>query len=181
MPVRGDWDALRRLRETLRGDVKGQLLKAAAAEALTQVQLGFRRETDPDGQPWAPLKYRQGKILRDTGRLANSFTARPTDGGFAVGTNVGYAVYHQEGTAGRMAGASRLQPTSKRGRFLSKGKAAKQKTGAVALRRLTFAAGGGSIPARPMVPRGGQLSEPWARAIDKACDIAMRRIFRGSR
>jgi phage virion morphogenesis protein len=104
MGVRGDFEELRRLREQLQagtgssGALKARLLKAAAAEARTQVAIGFRDGVDPTGAPWQPLKKRAGKILRKTGRLANSFTARPTDSGFVVGTNTDYATYHQQGT-----------------------------------------------------------------------------------
>ena len=56
--------------------------------------------TAPDGTTWAPLKRRAGRPLRDTGRLMNGLTraARITDRGFALGTNVSYAPYHQSGT-----------------------------------------------------------------------------------
>jgi phage gpG-like protein len=79
------------------GETKATMLKLAAAEALKLVQLGFRKGVDPYGKPWAPLKRRNGKPLRDTGRLANSFTARPTAEGFVVGTNTDYAPHHQWG------------------------------------------------------------------------------------
>jgi phage gpG-like protein len=78
--------------------LKQRMLSAAAAEARTQVMLGFQAERDPDGIPWKPLQRRKGKILRDTARMSNSFTARPTTTGFMVGNNVEYTKYHQKGT-----------------------------------------------------------------------------------
>lgn len=121
MGVRGDFEELRRLREKLKAgstsnnsELKQRLLKSAAAEARTQVAIGFRDQVDPTGAPWKPLKKRQGKILRKTGRLANSFTSRPTETGIVVGTNTKYAVFHQDGTkhmdARRMVPSGRLTP-----------------------------------------------------------------------
>ena len=106
MGVRGDFAQLALLRAKLKdaggGALKARLLKAAAAEALTQVKLGFRAQQDPSGKPWKPLKSRKGMILRKTSRMANSFTARPTDSGFVIGSNVTYSPFHQDGTR-RMA------------------------------------------------------------------------------
>lgn len=103
MAVRGDFAELAKLRAKLKdassggggGALKARLLQAASAEALTQVKLGFRNEQDPSGTPWLPLKYRRGKIMRKTGRMANAFTSRPTDSGFVVGNNVFYTRFQQ--------------------------------------------------------------------------------------
>lgn len=179
MGVRGDLSKLAELRSAIRaaasGALRARLLKAAASEALTQVQLEFRESVDPTGQPWKPLKYRDGMPLRDTGRLANSFSSRPTTTGFVVGTNVSYAAYHQYGTHGRKRAMQRAQAVDKRGRFTSKPKRV------VAMRMLNFTAGQGGIPARPMVPVGG-LSQRWQLAIERAVKAAfdnfMRRLGR---
>lgn len=158
MGIRGEFGKLEALRAAIRsaaaGGLRERLLKAAAAEAMAQVQLEFRESVDPTGEPWKPLKYRDGMPLRDTGRLANSFSSRPTATGFVVGTNVSYAAYHQYGTKGRKR--SRAQ--------------------AVAKRRLNFQAGHGGIPARPMVPVGG-LSPRWQVAIEKAVDGAFKKFL----
>lgn len=78
-----------------RGDFARTALKNLEAEAVTQVKLGFRQSRDPYGNAWAPLKHRDGRPLRDTGRLNNSFTAKAENGRLRVGTNVEYAPTHQ--------------------------------------------------------------------------------------
>lgn len=180
MGVRGDFAELAKLRAAFRqassGDLRSRLLKAAASEALTQVQLEFRESVDPTGQAWAPLKYRDGMPLRDTGRMANSFTSKPTGNGFMVGTNVAYAVYHQKGTKGRKAAQTRMQAVGKNGRFMSRLRAGKAKSASVGVRSLTFKAGSGGIPARPMVPEGG-LTARWRKPIEAAVDGAFKKFW----
>jgi phage virion morphogenesis protein len=156
--------------------VKARLLQAAAAEALTQVKFGFRRSEAPDGTAWAPLKHRDGMPLRDTGRLGNSFTAKVAGDHVIVGTNVVYAPYHQFGTEGRKVDQTRFAAIDKRGRFMSKSKAEKSKK-LVGVRALTFRAGTGGIPARPMLPLNG-LPERWKKAIDRAINKALVNFVR---
>lgn len=68
----------------------------------------FRRETGPDGTPWAPLsaatikaRQRRGKsaiaILRETGVLAGSIASEVADDGVRVGAVPAYAAIHQFG------------------------------------------------------------------------------------
>lgn len=151
MAVRGDFGELARLRQQLKGgasgDLKTRLLKAAAAEARTQVQLGFREQVDPNGTAWAPLMHREGMILRKTGRMANSFTSTPTGTGFTVGTNVKYAEFHQNGTRSRKPKSGRASRGS-----------------------------GHGLPKRQMVPDGG-LTPRWSKAIDAAVAISFRKFF----
>ena len=152
------------------GGLKHRMLAAASQAALAQVQLGFRTSTAPDGTPWAPLKVRAGKPLRDTGRLANSFSARPSGSGFVVGSNVDdrILVTHQEGRTIRPVNAKRLRfpipgAIGKRGRRGPVSYAfAKQVT----------------VPARPMVPSNGELPPKWREACDRAADRAMQNFFR---
>ena len=190
MGIRGDFGKLDQLtaglKNALAGELKTRLLTAAAEEAKTQVALGFRASRDPYGAAWAALKYRKGMPLRDTGRLANSFTARPTGDGFEVGTNVSYARFHQYGTKGRRANQQRQQVVNARGRFMrmngpmtqrqiARLVAASQRRGGT--RTLHFQAGRGGIPQRMMVPEGG-LSPVWQSAIEKAVDVAFKNYFR---
>lgn len=160
MGITGDFRELEALhakvREAARGGLKERLLKAAATAALTEAQLGFRESVDPTGMPWAPLKFRTGKPLRDTGRLANSFTSRPTERGFVVGTNVSYAATHQYG-------ATIVPKNRKELRFKGRGK------GWIFAKRVV-------IPARPMVP-WPHLSEKWSIAIKKAVDGSFEKYF----
>lgn len=150
MGVRGDFPELAKLREQLRssGELKQRLLSAAAAEARTQVALEFRQSVDPNGQPWAPLAWRSGKILRKSGRGGNSFTSRATANGFVVGTNVDYMGVHNTG------GTTRKPKGNRRSR-----------------------AKVGRIPKREIVPSNGELSPRWRTAIDKATNVALRNYF----
>jgi phage virion morphogenesis protein len=77
------------------------LAKNLAEEARTQVANGFRAERDPYGRPWKAIKYRQGMILQDTGRLRGSVATRATSAGFRIDMPVVYARVHQYGS-GRM-------------------------------------------------------------------------------
>lgn len=80
-------------------------LRAIGQVLVSGTDLSFRAQEDPWGAPWAPLSEttlarRRGTsahILRDTGRLANSISARVTGTAVEVGTNVIYAATHQFG------------------------------------------------------------------------------------
>lgn len=179
MGIRGDFDKLealrRKIKDAARSGLKERVLKAAAAEARTQVALEFRLGVDPDGNPWAPLKHRSGQILRLTGRLANSFTSVATATGLRVGTNVAYAVFHQKGTGGHKQ-HTRFQAVGGKGRFVSRKSRANARGKSSKVRALNFKEGGGKIPARPMVPEG-RLTARWSAAIDKAMDVAIKNFF----
>ena len=100
--VTGDFAKLQALTRRIAAVGSPALIRKASkvmgAEALSLVQQGFRNSTAPDGSPWAPLKRRHGKPLRNTGRLGSSFTVNSVPAGFRVGTNVSYAGFHQAGT-----------------------------------------------------------------------------------
>ena len=162
MPVTGDWSklekAIHELSKLGSPRVTDIAAKNVAVAMTTEVQLTFRKEQTPDGSGWAPLKRGRsrkgggkgrGKILRDTGRLANSITGVAAGNSVIVGTNVEYAPYHQFGTKGHGAAFGRKQAVDSRGAFTNKTKG-KRKT--VAERVLTFKDGGGAIPARPFLP-----------------------------
>jgi phage virion morphogenesis protein len=74
------------------------LARNLAEEARTQVANGFRAERDPYGRPWKPIRYRQGMILQDTGRLRASVATRATAAGFRIDMPVVYARVHQYGS-----------------------------------------------------------------------------------
>jgi len=74
-----------------------QIAKSMGEEILTQIKLGFREQRDPYGKAWAPLRSRNGQILRKTGRLQNSFTYGVVGNTVVVGTNAKYASTHQFG------------------------------------------------------------------------------------
>lgn len=81
-----------------------QLLTIIGIRLHRQTLRTFMMEKDPWGRPWKPLKpatierKRSSKILRDTGRLWQSFTWRVEGDTLHFGTNVEYAPYHQFGT-----------------------------------------------------------------------------------
>lgn len=70
-----------------------------AEEARTQVANGFRSERDPYGTPWKRLLHREGRILRDTGRMAASVATSASQKGFRIDIPVVYAATHQYGTS----------------------------------------------------------------------------------
>ena len=70
---------------------QSRLLAPAARAIKTRIDLGFKNSVDPWGQPWAPLKCRDGKPLRDTGVLQSSISTNFGQSGnkswFVIGTN----------------------------------------------------------------------------------------------
>lgn len=112
--LKGDFAKLAALvRKFKRADeLSRQIVKALGAEALAQVQLGFREERDPDGKPWAPLKRRVGRILSKTGRLRRSFSMKFHASGFRIGTNVKYAKHHQFGAPRANIPPRRMLPSN---------------------------------------------------------------------
>lgn len=137
-------------------------LAAIGGALVTQVDLGFREQTDPWGAPWPALsattqaRRRSGRgsganqILRDTGRLANSFSYRADDRAVQVGTSVVYAGTHQFGAEKGAYGRTR------RGSPIP----------------------WGDVPARPMLPiRSGVAALPAAWK-DEILGIAAAQLLR---
>jgi phage gpG-like protein len=153
-------------------------LSMVCAEAAGQmINDEFRRSVDPYGDPWEPLKSREGKPLLKTGRLRASFATQVVEGGFRIDATAVYAPYHQFGTGGHTR-RPRFQPIDKRGRFASRRKAGAKKRGRVDVR---FLPGGhqGGITARPMVPTPEQGGLPylWQRRFAKeAKDLVVRTL-----
>lgn len=75
---------------------------AIARTLETRVKLGFRQGQSPYGEAWAPIRYRDGQPLRDTGQLQRSITSDYGDDYAIVGTNTEYAPVHQFGLAGEV-------------------------------------------------------------------------------
>lgn len=82
-------------------EVVGRKIKA-------KVQLGFRSGVAPSGKRWAPLRFRNGQPLLDTGRLRNAIVANATGQYVDVGTNIKYAPVHQFGAVIKPKKAKRL-------------------------------------------------------------------------
>ena len=203
MGLTGDFGALDRLRSRLSGlaGARRSLLQALAEEAETLVDQGFHRGIDPNDRPWAPLKYREGQPLRDTGRLMNSYVSRVTEDGVAIGTNVEYAPPHQFGAhiKPHQRTGGHYQPVNRRGRFIKKRTAMPSSTEPDGVKpwekrkrvrtsgpstRIRYVRGGNyangiTIPARPMLP-SGEPGERWKRGFRRVIASWMREQLEGS-
>lgn len=128
------------------------------AELLTQAQLGFRMSTAPDGTPWAPLKFRAGKPLLDTGShlYGSLHIARADPSAITLALGFAYAGVHQYGATIRAKKAKSLAFKPRGGKLMF----AKQVT----------------IPARPMLPVG-TLPERWAVALVATAEEVLRKAF----
>ncbi len=90
--------AVHRLLADLRD--RGGNLRPVMVMVATMMKESVRANFAQGGRPqWLPLKSRQGKPLRDTGRLMNSITRTVTGSEARVGTNVVYAAVHHFGAA----------------------------------------------------------------------------------
>jgi phage gpG-like protein len=70
-------------------------LTAIKEVALTSIRDNFSAGGRP--QPWAPLKYRQGTPLVNSGRLRGSITGEVQGNTVVLGTNLPYAAIHNYG------------------------------------------------------------------------------------
>ena len=138
------------------GDLR-PVLQEIGETLVASAMLTFTEQRDPWGQAWDRLsgvtlaRRRQGprptsstSILRDTGLLANSFSAQATADSVEVGTSLVYAATHQFGA--RMGQYGRYSQVS-RWRQFAEGdfrKYAGTKKG--------FPIPWGDIPARPFLP-----------------------------
>lgn len=150
------------------------LAKLIAAEALTQTRLGFREARDPYGRPWAPLKFRQGTPLRDTGRMANAFTTIVSGPVVTIGVNV-QAKNGKSIVAVHQYGATILPVNAKALRFRGAERARGKKTtygSWIFAKKVT-------IPARPMIPDTARgLPTSWERAFDAVAARYTKSLFR---
>ncbi len=64
---------------------------------IARVKVCFQRGLDPYGQPWAPIRHRQGQPLLDTGRLRNSVKHNVRGTNLELASNLVYADNHQYG------------------------------------------------------------------------------------
>lgn len=186
------FDVLAKMRRKIAGIAESQFKQALGTElsaaALQLIADGFRGERDPYGKPWAPLKHRVGKILRDTGRLASSFVATPTSDGLSIRTNVAYAAVHQYGgtVKAHRREARVLFVNVNKGRFVSPGKARKKggalRKGVAAHFLDAYTQGGFVIPQRQMVPMDetGGVGPIWGRALRRAANRFIRTWLEGT-
>lgn len=140
-------------------------LDAFARVLRTRIQLAFRSQKSPYGTTWAPLKYRTGQALRNTGRLYGSIQVRRDGDGVVVGTNLKVPNGPQSLGAVHQFGAV-IKP--KKGPFLVF--AIPGRKGLVFARQVT-------IPARPFMPITPQNQTILPPAWEKAALNAMGRAL----
>lgn len=157
---------------------------AGIGQALvTATDLDFRAQQDPWGKAWTRLsastlrRRRKGrgrggdKILRDSGRLANSISYRAGKDSVAVGTNVVYAAIHQFG--GTIARAARTGTVYFRHnkRTGTVGNKFVRRSRSNFAQDVNIGAHSISIPPRPFLPvRGGRVDLP-QDTLDDVLDI----------
>lgn len=115
--VTGPRDRLRALADALGGiaTARDDLHQQLGATALKLVADGFRDERDPYGVAWSPLLHREGLILRDTGRMAQSVYFETTPTGIRLAFPVVYAATHHYGDPSRGIPSRRLGPNEAEG------------------------------------------------------------------
>lgn len=144
--VTGDFGKLRGWQELFKnGDA---LLEAVsqnlAEETIGLIQEGFRNETDPYGDPWAPKQRADGRktLSGKTSRLKNGWHPIKADkGGFRVGPSVDYAAPHQSPKFGRRP-RRMMVPTGSKG-LPAKWTHAYEETATEMMRSYFGGAGGG--------------------------------------
>lgn len=155
-------DLIDRIGHLATPEFRREVSAVLAEEALTQIALGFRQGVDPDGVPWKPSRrasLQGGQTLRDTGRLANSWSRGQADlevrpDGFTIGTNVRYARIHQFGGDIRPVRARALRFQTADGQWHTRQRV--------------------RIPQRAMVPTGGALPPRWDRAFRREAEEIIR-------
>lgn len=185
--VKGDFARLKSLTSKLK-DLVGAgpfaaLNKSLAEEALHQVKQEFRAQRDPYEEPWAKLKHRRGRILRDTGRLANGWSRiSASRSGFVIGNATSYASIHQRGATYTKRGGP---ATRFKGRFVSGKRFAERgfkKNGQLRKGYSATAHGDAkvTIPARPMVPSEARgLGGLWTGAFARVTRRVLRKQLKG--
>lgn len=152
---------LRRLRETSRRPKP--LMHAGGSVLQRRIRSTFKTKTDPYGSSWQP-NVRGGDLMRDTGRLARSWTLQVDDQHASVGTNVCYAPVHQRETTVTASGPSGAGRQSICGYVTVGAEYLRFKIGNRWARTKQV-----TIPARPMAPIPGRgFPTEWQRVIERA-------------
>ena len=183
MPVTGDFAALKRLMDRVGPPgVRALTPRVAQRMAATADKLlgdEFHQSRDPYGNPWQPLAYRRGKPLEKTGRMSRSRTAQADGATVKVTIWTTYAIYHQKGTQPHQRAGGAI-PQSRRGRFISKRKAAQAKASSQKV-AIFGAYQHGGIPRRQMLPEAstGGLGPIWSAAFEKDANDVVREALGG--
>ena len=186
MAVSGDLRALSRLAERvaperIRATVLPKVAQRMAATAVELLGDEFDKSRDPYGNAWQPLKYRKGKPLLKTARMARSRTAQASGPNVKVTITAGYAKYHQDG-------ATVPARSNIRGRTLwhdpRTGRLVKRRTRlklVVETKAKPATFGEFKIPRRQMLPdpSTGGLGPIWSAALRKDADDVLRKALGG--
>ncbi|ENK2023282.1 phage virion morphogenesis protein [Vibrio alginolyticus] len=91
------------LSNIINADRNEELQNRIGVGLQAKVLMGFRKSTSPYGEKWKPVKRKRGKgenqPLIDTGRLRDSISFKLSDNQIILGSNMEYAVVHNEGLA----------------------------------------------------------------------------------
>lgn len=179
---------------TANSPIRGGIASAVGEAAIKQINDGFRKQRDPYGVAWTPLKNpskkRGGstaKILRDTGRMQGGFNVAISPDGFQISQPVTYAASHQYGAF--IAPHSRVNPQTvyrsvKSNQFLSVrkaiGKDGKIKKGVTSFQHQPTFPQGITIPRRQMVPEKatGGMGDIWGAALNAQADAILKKYFK---
>ena len=190
MGVTGDWNDLKRMIQSMErlesSDSMVDIHDRLARTTLREIDRGFRTQSDPQGAPWEPLKFRNGLILQDKGDLRRGFRAESVSAtGFEIVNDEKYAIVHQEGLVrtgkvifpipdvqagksfvGLGGGKSRRNPDSRAMRRKLEG-----------AKKWVVAPNGVVIPPRPMLPED-ILPEKWEEAYGRDVANYLEDLFR---
>lgn len=163
-------DALERILENPRG-ILDLVATSLAEEAIGLIKDGFRTQTNPYGEPWAPKVFPDGRgvLSGKTSRLKSGWKVVRQDAEeVRVSPSVEYARYHQQGTGIYGPRKREIRPTKAR-----------------ALRIPTpdgpiFRKSVRGAPQRLMVPTEDRgLPSRWSEQLNEAATDAFAAIFGG--
>jgi len=157
LPVSGAFSELGRTIESLRRVAAGETVQSFAdalrARALELAAQGWDAKESPRGVPWRPAKGGLAGDLSLTGRLRAALRVEPRAGGFAItdraqaASGQFYGGTHQYGRTMRARGLKPMRWRTPDGRWHSAWKV--------------------RVPARPILPRSGELPARWAQAFEQ--------------
>lgn len=200
MPVAGPTDRLKALADvfeqlaTANSPIRGGIASAVGEQAIKLINDGFRKQRDPYGNAWEPLKHpskkrggASAKILRDTGRMQGGFNLAISPDGFQISQPVTYAASHQYGAF--IPPHSRVSPVTvyrsqKTSRFVSPtkvlGRDGKVKKNITSFQHQPTFASGITIDRRQMVPEvsTGGMGDIWGAALNAQADAALKKYFK---
>jgi len=156
MPVTGPFSKLGRAIESLHSVATGQVVRtlgdALRARAIELAAQGWDARESPRGAPWRPAKGGLSGSLSLTGRLRAALRVETRPHGFALTDRAQapggqlYGGTHQYGRTIRAKGLKPMRWRTPDGRWHSAWKV--------------------RVPARPILPRAGELPARWAEAFE---------------